>query len=122
MAILRRVSQFAAVVLVVAVVAMPLMACMVPDREMKAEERDCCKKMARDCESPAMATPHSCCQHPIARHVVSVSRVRGADLLLSPVALVKAYLPLSLEATRRLTFTSESPPESPAGTSTVLRI
>jgi hypothetical protein len=119
---LRRFSQFAAVVLVVAVVAMPLMACMVPDREMTAEEHECCKKMAQDCESSAMPASHSCCQHPVARHVVNVSRIRSGDFAISAVALVQADLAPLVERAPHLPSTFESPPESPPKLSTVLRI
>jgi len=42
--------------------AMPIMACLVPAAAMTEAERDCCKRMAHDCGNSGMMKSHSCCQ------------------------------------------------------------
>jgi len=42
--------------------ALPVMACAVPNAAMTPAERECCKKMARQCGEMGMAKSHPCCQ------------------------------------------------------------
>lgn len=42
--------------------ALPVMACVVPNGAMTPAERECCKKMARQCGDMGMAKSHPCCQ------------------------------------------------------------
>ena len=42
--------------------ALPAMACAVPNAAMTPAERECCKKMARQCGEMGMAKSHPCCQ------------------------------------------------------------
>ena len=42
--------------------ALPVMACAVPNAAMTPAERECCKKMARQCGDMGMAKSHPCCQ------------------------------------------------------------
>jgi len=119
---LRRAAQFAVVFLIVGLVAMPVMACMVQEREMTAEEHNCCKKMAHACESSAMPASHSCCQHPVLRQVASVSKIWTGDFELAPSALVHAPFTLSSPQAHSDIVGFNSPPGSPPQISTVLRI
>ncbi len=119
---LHKLSQFAAVLLIIAVVATPVMACMVPDRQMTAEEQSCCKKMARDCESSMMPTSHSCCQHPVARHAANIPSIRNGDIALCLAALVEIPFSPAISMSRSAVHAFESPPEDPLKISTVLRI
>ncbi|HEV2698320.1 MAG TPA: hypothetical protein VGU90_10035 [Terriglobales bacterium] len=119
---LRKASQFAAVVLMIAVVAMPVMACMIPDRQMTPEEQNCCKKMAHGCESAVMPSSHSCCQHPVSRQAVNVSRIRTPDVGFTSPALVEAYFAPLAQTNDRAATAFESPPEGPLKISTILRI
>jgi hypothetical protein len=121
MLMLRRSSQFAAIVLIIAVVAMPAMACIVPDRQMTAEEQACCKKMAHACESSAMPASHSCCQHPVSRNAVNVSSIRTDHFAVS-AAVVEAVFTPTTPASQQLVMKFESPPEGPLKISSVLRI
>ena len=121
-AMLRRTSQFAAVVLVVAVIAAPVMACMVPYRQMTAEEQTCCKKMAHQCESAVMPNSHSCCQHPVSRHPASVTTVCIADIGFSTATLTQIWCSPAVQTNPRLAYAFESPPESPLKISSILRI
>jgi hypothetical protein len=118
---LRRASQFAAVVLIVAVVAAPVMACMVSDRDMTAEEQICCKKMAHQCELSVMPASHSCCQHPISRHALNVSSIRS-DHFAGFAAVAEAAFTAATSTTRIVAIRFESPPEDPLKISSVLRI
>ena len=117
---LRRGSQFAAIVLIIAVVAMPVMACIVPARQMTAEEQACCKKMAHACESSVMPASHSCCQHPASQHPVNVSSTRTSSYIVCEGSLEATFtIPTS---SRLFVTTFESPPEKPLKISSVLRI
>src|ERR1700747_1558824 len=42
----------------------PIMACAIPDAQLTAAEKQCCKDMGRDCGQGAsgMPMPHSCCK------------------------------------------------------------
>src|SRR5215467_1810137 len=119
---LHKLSQFAAVLLIIAVIAAPVMACMVPDRQMTAEEQSCCKKMAHNCESSAMPASHSCCQHPVARHTANITSIRTGDISLCVVALVETPFRPAISMRRGAAQAFESPPESPLKITTVLRI
>jgi hypothetical protein len=118
---LRRTSQFAAVLLIMAVAAMPVIACVVPERQMTAEEQSCCKKMANDCESSAMPASHSCCQHPGARHTANITGIRTGDISLCLASLVETpFSPVIPIGGNANPFGSL--PESPPKISTILRI
>jgi len=119
---LHKLSQFAAVLLIIAVIAAPVMACMVPDRQMTAEEQSCCKKMAHNCESSVMPASHSCCQHPVARHSANVLSIRAGDIALCMAALVETPFSPAISMSRGTAHAFESPPESPLKITTVLRI
>src|SRR5215467_13377519 len=110
---LHRASQFAAIILIVAMAASPLMACMVSPRQMTAEEQACCKKMAHSCESAVMPNSHSCCQHPVSGHTANLSSIRTVDLQFSPTALVETHFTPAVPLTRGTLNQFESPPESP---------
>ena len=119
---LRRTSQFAAVLLIIAVAAMPVMACMVPDRQMTADEQSCCKKMAHECESSVMPASHSCCQHPVARHPANITSIRTGDIALCVAVLVETPLSPAISMSDGAAHPFESPPESLFKIYTVLRI
>ena len=119
---MRKLFQFAAVLLVIAVIAAPVMACMVPDRQMTAEEQSCCKKMAHNCESSVMPASHSCCQHPVIRHTANITSIRTGDIALCVAALVETSFSAAIPMSRSGAHAFESPPESPPKISTVLRI
>ena len=121
-AMLGRVSQCVAVLLVIAVVAMPVMACVFPDRQLTAEERNCCEKMAHNCESSLMPASHSCCQHPVSRQIANITSTWTPGFGFCLAALVEAHFNLPILATHNVALTFESPPESPLKISSVLRI
>jgi hypothetical protein len=98
------------------------MACMVPDRQMTAEEQSCCKKMANDCESSLMPASHSCCQHPVARQTANVTSIRTGDINLSALVVIVPFFDPAISISRGAAHAFESPPESVLKISTVLRI
>src|SRR5215469_6500965 len=110
---LHRASQIAAVFLIVGVVTMPVMTCMVPEKGMTTEEHNCCNKMAHACESSSMPASHTCCQHPVLRHVASVSKIWTGDGELAPAALIHATFTLSNPQAHSVIVGFKSPPESP---------
>ena len=59
---MRRSIAITFVFLTVLWTAAPLLACMMPDRPMSAQERECCKHMAQMCGSSNMPASHSCCK------------------------------------------------------------
>src|SRR5215831_15557272 len=48
-------------VLALSLWASPLVACMLPDAMLSAEERECCLTMANDCGDMEMPASHACC-------------------------------------------------------------
>ena len=119
---LRSSSQVVAVFLIIAVVAMPVTACLVPDRQMTAEEQSCCKNMDHGCESAVMPDSHSCCQHPALRQTASVKKVQCGDLTISPGAFGETAIARLTPPIRSAFAKFESPPESPPASINVLRI
>jgi hypothetical protein len=118
----RRVSQLVAVALTIVIVALPLSACLTSAAEMSKEERECCKKMTGRCETSVMPSSHSCCQHPVSRQAIAVSRVQMNDSVSAIVMLAEAIPVLPELIVRRSSTSFESPPESPPQISNVLRI
>src|SRR5579859_5613189 len=109
--------------------ALPVMACVVPDAEMTAAERECCKKMAERCGDMGMAKSHSCCQStatPADFHALKTSSSQ-----LQHVTLVLFHaLPLTSQAdtysslaqwSSRVSCTHSPPGLEPLST-TILRI
>jgi hypothetical protein len=60
---MRRSSIFAAF-LAVLLLGGPIMACVVPDAQLTAEEKQCCKQMGGGCQPDQYGMPmsHSCCK------------------------------------------------------------
>jgi len=105
--------------------ASPLMACMLSDSALTAEERECCKKMADQCGQMEMPASHSCCKVTVhqtdpflinPRFVSSHSQVVVVPLVgrdvFSPASLTQGQFPASIH----------SPPVSPTVITSILRI
>jgi hypothetical protein len=102
--------------------AMPVMACLVPDGQMTAEEHNCCQKMAHTCEAGVMPSSHSCCRHPVSHQDISVSKMQTGDLFLLTATIAETLTSPALVTINGIPRIFESPPESPPQTITVLRI
>ena|SRR5437867_3691248 len=122
MNMLPRASQFVAVALAIVILAVPLSACLTPVAKVSQEQRECCQKMAGRCETSVMPSSHSCCQHPVSRQAITVSRVQRNDAG-SAVAVLADSFPVLPQLIVQYSSTSfESPPESPPQIVNVLRI
>jgi hypothetical protein len=104
------------------VVGSPVMACLVPDAEMTAAERDCCKHMAQQCGSMNMPSSHSCCETEVRQSspMLHVERAQVAPQMMAAMIVnVPNVQPIeSFHALAEL----HRPPESPPGSSSILRI
>jgi hypothetical protein len=123
---MRRVGFFALAVLFA---ALPVMACAVPNAEMTPAERECCKKMARQCGDMGMAKSHPCCQSTATP--ADFHALKTASSQLDHVSLILSHaLPLTAQAdaysslaqwSSRVSCT-HSPPGLGSTTNTILRI
>jgi hypothetical protein len=59
---MRRCTAIMFAFLTVLWTAAPLLACVMPERAMTQQERECCRHMAQRCGSGNMARSHSCCK------------------------------------------------------------
>lgn len=115
--------QIGAVLIALSFLGVPALACLLPDAQLTAEERECCKHMAEMCGSAGMPASHSCCA-PAARavnHALPSGTICVSAPVVSTVAL-PAPAPSLSELRTRLSSLAESPPGSPPDTTLVLRI
>lgn len=119
---LHRALQFVSVALSIVVVALPLLACLTSFAEMSPEQRECCEKMAGRCEISAMASSHSCCQHPVSPHTATASKMQSSDFGLAITVLAEVPSAFARPMIGIAVGTFESPPESPPQSVNVLRI
>jgi hypothetical protein len=109
--------------------AAPIMACALPAMAMSAEERECCKRMARECGNMGMGKSHSCCQAvSVPDHLPAIKSSSDVGSMHLTLALVHALPPLPTIATIPESGSSpwaadiHSPPVSPPAGIFVLRI
>ena len=118
--------QFGVLVLLLLSCVAPAMACMVPDEQMSAQERACCRMMKNQCGQMEMPASHGCCQktppgvrdnaldtkaitlHPVAAPVIWLA----AFELVNPASSVTGWVE----------HLEDSPPQSPPTTIPILRI
>jgi hypothetical protein len=86
---MRRSAAMAFAFLVLYWAAVPLLACMVPDRAMTVQERECCQRMAEMCGSSKMPQSHSCCKTEVrSGHTIVATTDHQPVPVLSFVAVV----------------------------------
>ena len=119
---LARASQFVAVILSIAMLAVPLSACLTPAGQMNEEEQECCLKMAERCETSMMPSSHPCCQHSVSHQAVTDSKIQRNDFSPAVGAQMIAASPMLRTIPQDKASSFESPPESPPQIVTVLRI
>jgi hypothetical protein len=123
---MKAFRQFGVLVLLLVSCLAPAMACMVPDMQMNAEERACCRMMKDQCGQVGMSASHGCCQktpqstqinaldtkaeafHP----VVVLAIWKTAAELLNPTMVVSEWIDRP----------EYSPAQSPPATISILRI
>ncbi len=107
----------------------PSMACLLPIGEMTRAERECCEHMAEQCGGVAMPSSHSCCQR-VSDPDVSIFVVPQSQQQVSHLALIAVHNPdigvvskLGERVARADWFDGiHGPPESPPGSTPILRI
>jgi hypothetical protein len=119
----KRFRQLVGALLLAVVAGYPAMACLIPEAEMTDAERDCCKHMAQQCGSMNMPSSHSCC-HTQVSHPDSMLGETFAHFLAPALssAVVGELQPSHIVASQFFPFELHPPPESPPGTSSILRI
>jgi hypothetical protein len=123
---MKGLRQFCVLVLLLVACLAPAMACMVPDAQMNAQERACCRTMSNQCGQTEMPASHGCCQKTpanlydgaldtkaVAFHSVAVRVLwLAASELVNPIAAVTAWAE----------HPDYTPPKSPPSTVSILRI
>jgi hypothetical protein len=117
------VRTFAFVLLAIIVTGVPTLACFVPDAQLTAEERDCCKHMADMCGPRLMPTSHSCCKTAIrGNEDVRIEQQRSTAPAMDVVTVVSELTqPAIINASLSISIAA-SPPESLPSSIPVLRI
>ena len=123
---MRPLRQLGIVILLLASYLMPAMACMVSDAQMNAEERACCRAMKYQCEQMGMQGSHSCCQKvPQAAHdnALDTKAVSYHPIVvtLAWVTAAECFHPTLMSSAWSMQL-DYSPPQSPPGSISVLRI
>jgi len=123
---MRALRQFGVLVLLLVSCLAPAMACMVPNAEMSAQERACCRMMKSQCGQMGMPASHGCCQKtPPSVHDNALDTKAVA---FHPVVVPVIWLAASELANPASAVTSwvehpdYSPPKSPPATIFILRI
>ena len=119
----RSARKLVGVLLLGVLFGYPVMACLVPDAEMTEAERACCKHMAQQCGSMNMPSSHSCCQKEVSRpnSMLGATFAQLVAPALSGAMIAELPQPMVV-GTEFSSFELHSPPESPPGTSSILRI
>ena len=118
--------QFGVLILLLVSCVAPVMACMVPDAQMNAQERACCRTMSNQCGQAEMPASHGCCQKtppsvhdnaldtkPVTFHPVVVPVIwLAAPELVNPTSAVAGWVE----------HVDYSLPKSPPSAISILRI
>ena len=123
---MRVLRQFGVTALLLVSSLSPAMACMVPDAQMTAQERACCRMMKNQCGQMEMPASHSCCQK--TPQSVYVNAPPRTTVTVHLIAVTRIWLTASEPvnpnaiAARWLYHPEYSPPKSPPSTVSILRI
>jgi hypothetical protein len=123
---MRFLRQFGVLVLLLVSCMAPVMASMVPNAEMSAQERACCRVMKSQCGQIKMPASHGCCQKTPA--IVHDNALETKAVVLHPV-VVPVIWAAGFELVNPTSAISGwvdppdySPPKSPSTTISILRI
>jgi hypothetical protein len=123
---MKKFCKFGALALLLASYLAPAMACMVPDAQMSAEERACCRTMSNQCGQMEMSAAHGCCQKtpPSVRDNALDTKAESFHSVVVPVIWLAAFefvdpAPAVAGWVARPDY---SPPKSPPSTISILRI
>lgn len=123
---MARLRKIGAVVLVLASLLTPAMACAVADLPMTSEERACCQSMMSHCGREQLPASHGCCHKIPGSIYENALKVKAAALhsALGPVTWLPAQQP-GIPTSSFLGWVEHrdcSPPKSPPSTISILRI
>jgi len=113
--------KFAALLLLLFVLAVPLVTCGLPGVQMTRQESECCQHMADMCGSASMQDSHSCCKKVSLtdESFLLTAAWHAVSLQVSPSATIEdSMLAFGVAATQRMAV----PPESPPASNAILRI
>jgi len=118
---MRRLANCAAALVVLAALAAPAMACLVPGLAMTTEEHDCCRHMAGQCDSMGMSPSHSCCPMQVRAPdvYVTVSPASVPVILSTPILFAG---PIPQPDSWSGATSAEHPPPETLAHATILRI
>jgi hypothetical protein len=116
--------QFGALVLLLVACLAPAIACMVPNAQMDAEERACCRAMKNQCGQMEMPASHGCCQTTPSIHDNALdTKAVTLQLPVAPVIWLAAFeLANPAAAIGWVDHPDHSPPDCPPATISILRI
>lgn len=122
--LVRTAVKFGILMLGLLIGAGPIIACMLPDANMTAAEKACCREMAGDCGKD-MQSSHSCCKTVVSKENPALlnsshkaQQTTAVLVALQPSAQIHLPQSNSLPQTEQ----SHSPPSSPSASVQVLRI
>src|SRR6202051_1640213 len=118
--------QLGVLVLLLVSCLAPAMACMVPNAEMNAQERACCRMMKNQCGQMEMPASHGCCQKTpptVHDNALDTKAVTFHPVVAPAIWLVAFELgkPTSADI-GWVEHPDYSPPKSPPSTISILRI
>ena len=108
--------------LIVLMFSAPVMACMMEAATLSVSEAECCRQMQGDCHASIGPASHKCCRT-FAGAADTFAPAKAAALQFAVVATLSIpdALPVNTAAALPVAI-SPSPPGSPPGSSTILRI
>jgi hypothetical protein len=123
---MKAMRQLGIVVLLLVSYMTPTIACMASDLQMRAGEHACCRAMHHHCEQMGMSASSRCCQKTpqsdqddaLITQVAAYHPITVAAIWLTTAE----WFPQTLATGGRIEHPDYSPPESPPGSISVLRI
>src|SRR5216684_5661407 len=112
----RNLRQSIYLLIAIAVLSAPLLACAVPGFAMSEEEKECCQHMAEQCGSSQMEQSHTCCTQTsnvtasALQAPVKYSLVLPDCVNQSASDLVSTFEPCTAKSTASSLEHTESPP------------
>jgi hypothetical protein len=122
---MKAFRQLGIVILLLVSYLTPAMACMVSDVQMNAEERACCRVMKNQCEQMGMSAAHGCCQKaPRSAHdnALDTKATTYHPVVATIWLTASEWLYTTPVTTGWIERVDYSPPQSPPGSISVLRI
>jgi hypothetical protein len=123
---MKALRQLGVLVLLLVSGLAPAMACMVPDAQMNAEERACCRMMKNQCGQMGMPASHGCCQKtpPSVHNNALDTKAMTFHPAVVPVIWLAASELMNPDSavTGWVEHPDYSPPKSPPATISILRI